>query len=132
MRVRGKQCGGYWGHVTRAIGANRRGAPGVYGLVCHAAGRAKPRTHAELAEQLGVSLDTLRQIQREPGFVVELGDAVLEALRDQLPNLTGRYIEAACATEGEKLRGLLEQMGALRSMQGDKPRIILGVDPDLL
>jgi hypothetical protein len=94
--------------------------------------RTSEAPHAELAEHLGVSLDTLRQIQREPGFVVELGDAVLEALRDQLPDLTGRYIEAACATEGEKLRGLLEQMGALRSMQDDKPRIIIGVDPDLL
>jgi transcriptional regulator with XRE-family HTH domain len=87
-------------------------------------------SQAELAERLGVSLDALRKLRRDPGFVTELSDAVLEALRDQLPDLTGKYIQAVGAAEGEKLRGLLEQMGVLRPAQDDKPKIIIGVDPD--
>ncbi|MEO8288636.1 MAG: hypothetical protein ABI670_19635 [Chloroflexota bacterium] len=91
-----------------------------------------PKTQAELADLLGVSLDFLHVLRREPSFMSELGLAMQEAVIDLVPELVGKHMGRIKEANPTDTRQMLEELGILRPRDAamDGPKVIIGVDPE--
>jgi hypothetical protein len=90
-----------------------------------------PTTEAQLASDLGVGLEDLRRVRRDPAFMAQLGEAMRLALIDLIPVFTGKYMEGARDANPAQILKFLEQLG-ITGGDDTTPKIIVGIDPENL
>ncbi|MGA7730339.1 MAG: hypothetical protein WCD37_03590 [Chloroflexia bacterium] len=92
-----------------------------------------PATEAELALLLECDPLILRALRRDPAFIRQLGEVMQDALKDQIPDMVGKYMEGIKGGTATQVKDFLEAVGLLaRPTSDDAPKIIIGIDPEML